>query len=70
MNTENKDEVTIEIGNNASSMLASVNSNSKLKNECLFCKSRFVYERVATQYLRQLSSARVSAKCRLCQLYG
>ena len=32
----------------AKPLLAAVNSAGKLKNECLFCKSRFCYERVVS----------------------
>lgn len=33
-------------------LLAPVNSYGKLKNECLFCRSRFCYERVVSEDMK------------------
>ena len=33
-------------------LLAPVNSSGKLKNECLFCGSRFCYERVVSEDMK------------------
>ena len=47
-----KDELTNQTHADAKHVLAPVNSSGKLKNECLFCGSRFCYERVVSEDMK------------------
>jgi hypothetical protein len=48
MTTKKETSLTTEYAIAVEPVLAHVYSSGKLKNECLFCRSRFCYERVVT----------------------
>ena len=52
MNKEQNPSQTTEPAIAVDTVLAPVNSSGKLKNECLFCGSRFCYERVVSEDMK------------------